>query len=495
MMSRRQKVAVAMLSAFALAVASDVARAQSTSGAESAAAPPYTLDVDSDAPDAISFEALAERIASDLGAPVTRPGAIAPSRAAIAIQYRHGELAVRAVHPGGRVLERTVKAEGDDTVVQREAVLLAGNLARDEAREILAGLESRRPSPPPTEPAPSPSAPAASRPPSLPADEGEAVVTAAFVYPMATNSYRPNITSWVDLSLLYGRVGRVRALQLGGVVTYASRDVTGVQLAGTGAVTRGSLSGVQFGGAASFAGGRVEGTQLAGAASIAAEGVSGLQLAGAVNVALGSVKGAAISGAVNVATHDVTGAQISPVNVGDSVEGVQVGLVNVASRVRGVQLGIINVADEVDGAAIGLVSITRDGVHPIVWGSNLHYMNAGVKFATKYFYTITALQMGTLETGVEPQQIGTTVAFGGHIPIGARFDVELETAIVHAPTDSSPFERSRRDPNMWSASHVLPGYSFARHFRIFAGGGVRAPITVEVGRAVLRPEVMAGVQF
>lgn len=494
MMSRRQKVAVAMLSAFALAVASDVARAQSTSGAESAAAPPYTLEVDSDAPDAISFESLAGRIGSDLGAPVTRSGAVAASRAAISIRYRGGELTVRAVHPGGGVLERTVKPQGDDVAVQREAVLLAGNLARDEAREILAGLEPRLPTRPTTEPAPSPSAPAAAPTPPT-ADEGEAIVTAAFFYPWATNVFRPNITSWVDLSLLYGRVGRVRALQLGGVVTYASRDVTGVQLAGTGAVTRGSLSGVQFGGAASFAGGRVEGTQLAGAASIAAEGVSGLQLAGAVNVALGSVKGAALSGAVNVATHDVTGAQISPVNVGDSVEGVQVGLVNVASRVRGVQLGIINVADEVDGAAIGLVSITRDGVHPIVWGSNLHYMNAGVKFATKYFYTITALQMGTLETGVEPQQIGTTVAFGGHIPIGTRFDVELETAIVHAPTDSSPFERSRRDPNMWSASHVLPGYSFARHFRIFAGGGVRAPITVEVGRAVLRPEVMAGVQF
>jgi hypothetical protein len=38
-------------------------------------------------------------------------------------------------------------------------------------------------------------------------------------------------------------------------------------------------------------------------------------------------------------------------------------------------------------------------------------------------------------------------------------------------------------------------YSFAPHLRAFAGGGVRLPVSVEVGRDVTRPEVLAGFQF
>lgn len=174
-------------------------------------------------------------------------------------------------------------------------------------------------------------------------------VSIGFLYPLATNANRPDVTSNADVSALYRHVGNVEGLQLGGGVVHAARDVEGVQIGGVASVAGGSMSGVQLGGVA------------------------------------------------NVALERVTGVQASPVNVAGPVEGLQLGLVNVGTRVRGLQLGLVNVAEDVDGGAIGLVSISKDSVHPIVWTSNLQYTNAGVKFSSKYVFTMLGVHYGTRE--------------------------------------------------------------------------------------------------
>lgn len=472
-MSRKLRIAVGVMVAFALAAAREVAYAQDAepAGSAPAPAPPYTLEIDSDAPDVISFGALAPRIASDLGAPVVRAGAAAPSRAAIAIRYREGQLVVRATYPGGRALERSMKPEGDDAAVQREAVLLAGNLARDEARELLDALAARQIAPA-AEPA---SAPAAAPVPTpAPADDGWVPVSASLFYPIATNLGRPDVGVAFDFSLLYGRVGAVDGLQFGTGVTAASRTVHGVQIGAFGNV----------------AVGRVFGVQLGGGGNVAGDGVSGAQI-GVVNVARGGARGAQISGGTNVVTREARGAQIAPVNVAEQIEGAQIGVVNVARKVRGAQIGVINVADEVDGAALGVVSVSRDGVHPIAWGSNLAYMNAGVKFSTKYLYTVVAMHYGTLETGLD-NSYGSTGVVGGRLPLPAGFDVELQGAVTS--TILRPNERPQKT-NLWLSPELVVGYSFAPHLRLFAGGGARIPAIVDLGRRVTRPEALAGVQF
>ena len=500
-MSRKRKVAVAILSAVALATACELAQAQPNAAApgDAANAPAYTLEVDSDAPDVVSYEALAARIGSDLGSSVTRPDAVPASRAAISIRFRGGELVVRAVHPGGRVLERTVKAEGDDAAVQREAVLLAANLARDEAREILDALAAR---PAPEAPAPAP----APKPAAPPVDEGYHPFSAAFFSPLATNYARPDVRTNFHLGLVYGRVGTVDGLQLGGAVAYASRAVDGVQIAGAVSGSSGSVYGAQISGAYSFAGGDVDGVQIsgaanhapgevggaqiAGAANLALKGMNGAQIGGAVNLASGDSSGVQIAGATNVATRDFAGAQISSVNVASTVDGAQIGVINVAGKVNGAQIGAINIAEEVDGVAIGAISISKNSIHPIAWASNLQYMNAGVKFTTKYAYTTLALHYGTLEDDFD--NFGTTAAIGGHIPLPAGFDVEVEGSVTHLVPWLT---RRSEDGNLWVAPHVIGGYSFARHLRVFAGGGARIPAIVNHGREVVRPEVLAGVQF
>ena len=465
-MRTRPRIFAAVLAAAVLATCS-AARAQGAAPAPPAerTAPEYTLDVDSDAPEVLAYEAVAPRLASDLGGTVTRAGGGRPASTAITIRYRDAtrSLSVRAVHVDGRLLEREVRAEGDAAAVQREAVLLAGNLARDEARELIDELEARKaPSPPvpPTE-VPVPELPEAPPTPRLPLatspPEERTFATFAVLYPLATNAGHPDIRTSFATSLFYGRVGRSDALDLGLGVTYASRGVDGVQMAM----------------AATFTGGRVKGVQIA---------VGG-------NVARGDVTGAQVASGANIALSRLTGVQAAVVNTAGEVEGAQVGLVNVARHVKGAQIGVVNVAEEVEGTAIGLVSISRNAIHPLVWTSNLAYTNIGIKFATKYAYTLVAIGFGTLESKLKFADPSFTLAVGGHIPIVAGFDLDLETAYSELQLES-PAEANR-------ALHVraLPGWSFAKHLRIFAGGGVRIPAGFDRGSSAARPEGLAGVQF
>jgi hypothetical protein len=466
--------------------------------------PSYTLDVDSDAPDVVSFEALAVRIGADLGAHVVRPGAIRASRAAITIRYRDGKLVVRADHADGRSVERSIVTEGDDATIQHDAVLLASNLARDEASEILDTLIARRTSMTAiTERKPSAASEAPETKPGR--DEGHHPVTASLFFPLATNFERPNTRSNLHLSLLYGRVGASSGVMLGGAVLYASRRSTGVQMGGVAAASDGPVAGAQLSGAINYAKGDVAGLMMAGAVNVTSGRLDGAQLVGAVNIADGGAgvqasgglnltledtSGAQIAGGANIATRSFEGAQIASINIAESVSGTQLGVINIARKVRGTQLGIVNIAEEVDGAAIGVVSVSKGGIHPIVWGSNLQYMNAGIKFATKHAYTLAAVHYGTIEGNFD--NVGVTAAIGGHVTLPAHFDIELQGSTTHLVPRPS---QSTKSGNVWVAPQVIAGYSFAPHLRVFAGGGIRFPLSVDLGRDVRRPEVLAGIQF
>lgn len=272
-------------------------------------------------------------------------------------------------------------------------------------------------------------------------EEERSAVTVSVVHPLATNAGRPNVTTNTDLSILWGRVGTVEGAQIGGAFVSASR------------------------------------------------GIDGAQIGGVATIAVGPVRGAQLAGAANVA-EGVAGAQLAPVNVAGPVDGVQLGVFNVGRKVRGLQVGLVNIAEDVDGGAIGLVSISRDSVHPLAWTSNLQYTNAGVKFTNKYVFTMVGVHYGTHEADFD--HVGLTAAIGGHVPLPASFDLEIQGSLTQLATWTT---RSKGSDNTWVAPQIVAGYSVATHFRVFAGGGVRLPVSVELGRDVSRPEALAGVQF
>lgn len=181
---------------------------------------------------------------------------------------------------------------------------------------------------------------------------------------------------------------------LGGAVLYAKGDVAGLMMAGAVNVTSGKL----------------DGAQLVGAVNIA-HGGAGVQASGRHNLSREDTSGAQIAGGANIATRSFEGTQIASINIAESASGAQIGVINIARKVRGTQLGIVNIAEEVDGAAIGMISVSKGGIHPIVWGSNLQYMNAGIKFATKHAYTLAAVHYGTIEGSFD--NVGVTAAIGG----------------------------------------------------------------------------------
>lgn len=470
------------------------------------APPSYTLVVDSDSPD-LDFEVLRSRLEKELGGTISAPSTAGsrPTRAAISIRLRQGTLTVKTVHVADeRVLERSITARGDAASMTNEAVLLAGNLARDEARELLDELGTKPPreSPVSTPPPPPPPQPAQEEK-DTPFEEGSLkLATVAFIFPIASNGHEPNARSLLDFSLFYGRVGRVEAFQMGFGVTHAARGgLRGTQVAGGVALSEGPTYGSQIAVGATLASGEVKGAQIATGFNYARRSVSGAQIAAGVNVGRGLMSGAALAAIMNLHSDEVEGvqgaasiniadkvkgSQLAVVNVASDVTGAQLGIVNIGRKVKGLQLGILNIAEEVDGAAIGLASISKDSFHPIAWGSNLAYTNAGVKFSTKYVYTVAALGVGTNETSFDGGPLITT-AIGGHVPLPGAFDVEAECA--YSTIDNSGKTNQSLHPR------VLVGYSFARHFRLFAGGGPRVPIVFGQGRSVVRPELMVGASF
>jgi hypothetical protein len=481
-------------------------------GPDTAAAPAYTLEVDSDAPEVLSYGILAPRLAQDLGGVVAAPSSGPPRQAAIAIRYRDRTLTVRAVHSGegDRVLERSIRPEGEAAAIRAEAVLLAGNLARDEARELLDELAARGL----RSPAPPPPAPAADAAPPVKdsISESHRPATVSIVYPLATNAGDPDVVSPINFGLLYSRVGRSEALDfvpLG--VAHASRGVSGAQLGTAAAISGGSASGLQFSAGASFAVEHVTGAQLATGFNYAGKGLGGTQVTAGLNLVAKPgrstsseehFRGSQISSlanitttpghgfqgtaGINLASESFEGAQLGVVNMGGDFSGTQLGIVNIGRKVKGLQLGVLNIADEVDGVALGLASISKDSVHPIFWGGNLAYTNTGIKFTTKYVYTVVALGVGTLEKGFDSGPLLTT-GLGGHIPLPASFDLDLEAAYSDITSNANE--------NRSLHVRAIPGYRLWKYVRVFAGAGPRIPLAYETGSLAVRPEVFGGVQF
>ncbi|AKU96063.1 hypothetical protein AKJ09_02727 [Labilithrix luteola] len=512
---RRRRIALLVGLAVALVATCEVAHAQSSgsaAGSVPSMQPAYTLEVDSDSPDEISYEALAARVQNELGGTVVRPSAGTPTRAAILVRWRTQErkLTVRASHVGGQLVERTVESKGNAAAVQREAVLLAGNLGRDQARELIDELASRAPKPEvEPEPEPEPEEEKLEEPPPSKAarDDGRQPISISFFYPVATNWGRPDVRTSLNLELLYGRIGRLDGMQAGAGVGYASGAVNGVQLNALGQGAQGDVRGLQLSVGGNVAlgdlrgwqttvginvvGGNMRGLQLSTGVNVALKEVRGLQLTTGVNFARGPTRALQVATGVNMSTGPTQGAQLSSgVNAAEEITGLQLGILNIARHVKGAQIGIVNIAEEVDGAAIGLLSITRTSIHPVVWVGNLNYVNMGVKFTFKYMYTTIALTLGSLESS--EVATGGTAALGAHLPLPGRFDVDLEGAYSNV---STKFAYAGTVDNDSAHVRLLPGYVFAPRLRVFAGGGVRIPARFSVGSSSVRPEFVAGVQF
>jgi hypothetical protein len=380
-----------------------------------------------------------------------------------------------------------VEAPAAPSEVIATAALLSGNLARDQvATPPLPGAPAQVVAA--TEPAP----PRASftyveRP--VPPPAPQRFANAAFFYPLATNFDQPRLRTHLSFNAFYGRVYQVDGFELGTV----------------NAVT-GKLSGIELAMLGNWVGDAASGLQVAGLFNVAGSS-EGLQVAGAVNRAGGNGGGGQVAMVANVNAGSFDGVQVSPFNYARDVHGVQLGIINVGAKVKGVQLGLINVADDVEGAPIGLVSVTRSGgVHPMIWGSSTSYGNVALKFATRYTYTFLSV---ALHREDDETKVGPGFGIGFSVPIAKSrlfFEPDISAQHLFADTEccvTGPFgARERQEDQSQFKLRAALRYQAAKHFSVFAGGGVvgrlRYPVDAEndtqfTFRTAL--EAFAGVQL
>lgn len=457
--------------------------------------------------DELPSERLRDRIAKELGKPVALSGSGAsPTGGIVTVTYHQSkrELAVTWDGPKRGTVSRVVSAPSKVDDVVRDAAMLAGNLARDEADELVAPPP---PLPPPDQgagtAAPSPLPPATTGTGNPPRSEPRSStkekeeVTLGFFYPLATNLGRPWVQTHLDVNVFFARIGQLEGFQLGGVnvVTRAegrgTGDATGMQTAWIANVATGNVAGLQLGIGANVAGKDLDGWQTALAVNRAGRDVAGVQLALGLNSTGGTM----------------TGLQAASLNIAGDVRGAQLGLINVGRKVNGTMIGLVNVADDVDGVPIGLASVTKTGgVHPQAWASNATFGNLGIKLATKYTYTMPS---GHYHHAYGRDFIGAGFTIGGHIPItnektGPYVDTDLSFAWLYAPERSAQrlatggvdtYHEHLLQPRV----RALFGWRFAEHFGIFGGPSIlfQARIIRDGNEAIMRvgPEFVVGVEL
>lgn len=476
-----------------------------------------------------------------------------PEPPSLAVRYvaKSRELAVSYVSVGGRSVTRVAVAPEDPAALERLIVSLGGNLARDEAAELLgpepspdsetatAVLAASSPNLPPA-PAPS-DTPHALQPPRVqqPSRPHHTAVASAF-FPLATNAAEPDVHTHLSFNLVYGRVGSLDGGQLG-LVNVVTGEVLGLELGVLGSVVTGDLRGIQLGGLGSVVGGRAqalqvgllgnwsggghEGVQVGGAANLSGASTRGIQATFGANLDQGAFDGLqlallgpnyvggrvrGIQGALltNIGTRGVQGLQVAAgLNVAGDVDGAQIGLVNVARRVRGAQIGLVNVAEDVQGAPIGLFSVSRSGgVHGVFWTSTAAYGNAGLKFSTRYTYS--QLSLSGHQVG-NHNLLGPGLAIGANIPAFERTEVDINTGGTHLFADTECCGAGRffgAVPRRLDRSQfhlrVGPRYSFHQHFAVFLGAGLIGRLLYPVGEDgdteaefKMLPEGFAGIQL
>lgn len=482
-----------------------LAQPDASSGAGSA----IVVEVESNEP-SLSAADVRSIVADKLGASIQSPDdrSARQSRRWLTVTIRREEkqIVVTLRDPSGRERSEVMRLSGDPAS-NAEAIATAAGVLVDGER---AGTE-----PVPTAPKPTPvaTAPGAGAPPLPDPDDPDAPkrssayfpVNLSFIYPMAINVGRPEMRTNVDIALVLSHVGEVYGAQAG-VVTYTVFDVEGVQ-ASVGALVGGRMTGIQVGGTFAYAGGGVRGlqasgifgwaaedvrgVQFAGVAAQSYEEVTGLQFAGGVNIARGQVRGAQIAGGINIGR--VRGLQLGLINVSAEVDGLQLGLINIARKVDGLQVGVINVTAGLAGESLGFANILKPGrIHLALWGSSSLYGNAGLKFASKYAYSIVSAAIHNLEGNVAA---GAGLTLGLHLPL-SRY--------LQGLTVSGDLGAYRLFPTGFNftahaevyKTRLLASYELAHRLTLFVGGGGFLSVTGDDDvKMTFGPELSGGLEF
>lgn len=322
-------------------------------------------------------------------------------------------------------------------------------------------------------------------------------------FPFGTNQDQEISTNF-RVSLIYGRVGAVRGLDLNAGVSLINRDFGGVQATGlysqvggdfkgiglTGLVNNihGDVTGVQVSGLVNFDRGHMTGAQFAPLFNFVEGGLSGvqvtsvfntnrgdggfLQLAAMANSNEGDFSGAQISG-FNFTSSTLSGVQLGMANAAVDLKGAQVGLINIAGEAHGLQLGILNLSRHNYGVPIGLINLDNEiGQQDwVVFGSNLATIGTGVRTKVNRWYSILWAGYGDSQGDIsEAGFLGWN--YGYSFNLGKHWSLGVDLGYAHIMPES------KDDPELNDSLHyalqarALVEVRLGRKVAVFAGGGI-----------------------
>jgi hypothetical protein len=537
-------LAAAFVSSFSLSAAS----APSDDGASAAPAPARPLSIHFAGGDRkLDRAALKSALETELGQSIMLTDSPDAALRVEVVARDRVSVAYRA--PDGQTLSRSVDLPAEDDRAVEVIAWLSGNLARDEASDLLRSLRgdspasepavptetgstTPAPAPEPTQPAPEPPKPAPKpaatdstqpKPPAL----RPLVFNASLFHPLSifpdAHERRVNF----ELGLFYSHPGAidgvaitpgvleveqgVRGAALGSLWFSGAGDNRGFLLSSFGTYRSGSLAGAEVAGATTLGRGPLTGFSIAGAfglsgpatgvtvagAALVGGGVNGLSIAGAATVQQGDTHGVLIGGAATVAQH-VDGLAIAgAVNHAGEVDGVQIaGVVNSAATLDGFALGTVNVHGKVRGLQLGVVNIAEEvdgaalGVVSVAKNGRVQPIAYWSSFAPAHAGVKFVVGWGYSEIGMgfAGDEYMPEAGMGAHIPVWENVYIEpgAHFSSTH-PTDS--------DQN---AKHVDSHYRLRAGVRlldaveVFAGGGARHGIWGETENE-WKPEILAGV--
>jgi hypothetical protein len=462
---------------------------------------PLRVHVQSDAPE-IQASAIEAAITRELGRPV-QSATSATSELLVRVDAsRRARLEFATGRPAN--LTRSIDLPNEADRAMEMIALLAGNLVRDEASELLRELRAEQqasvattgdtkpnqeqrvaeragampakssPASKPVQPnQPAPADAGAAKPKLASSRElplrGTSLLNLSLFHPIALYRDSDRRAFNFELGLAYARVGGIdgAALELGvlDLRHHANGFVYALALLNRGPTTgfvvsslfsysRGSLNGLELAGGVAYRNGPVDGVQLAPALSVASD-VTGFLGAAGLSIAR-DVDGAVVSAGVSIATGRTQGAVLAGgVTLAGTVDGMQASAgFNVARRVDGFQAaGGVNVAETVSGVqAAGGINIAGE-----VDGLSLAPLNVARR--------VRGLQLGIVNVAdeVDGAALGVvSVAKNGRIQpeffvsanaplnVGVRFVVGYaysELAFGYQPNDE------RGVPQMGAGAH------------------------------------------
>jgi hypothetical protein len=425
----------------------------------------------------INAEALRAALARELSTDVTIGDSHSPSRPQLrveALSSDHVHIALERDRLAP--IERRIDIASTGSHAIETIALVAANLLRDEAGELLHELRARTQAS---------KAQLAKQPAALELPSGcdpwafeRTPIGVDFLPYVGSSSWQgTQIERHVSFNWLGGISGSVRGFELGGLLNVNTRASCGLQLSYGVNLVYGPVAGVQIGlanvsstltegvqlGAANLSLGRHDGAQL-GAFNLATRGLHGVQF-GSVNVALEKMRGAQLSN-LNIASGEASGLQLGQLNIAtDSFEGAQIGVLNLSGgRVAGAMIGIVNIAEN-SPAAVGLFNLLWRGRTQLeVWGTDAGLAMVGVKHGGKHVHNIYGIGATSRDAGAV---MATALGIGVRLAETRRWFTDID-AVAY----SLLAHDAARDRIVWATIAQLRapfGWRLTPHLALIGG--------------------------